>query len=1530
MAGAGAAAGVHRVRGVHFAALGEEELRAAAAVRVVSPLAWDETGRAVPGGLYDPRMGPSERVDGRCKTCGLGYAQCPGHLGYLKLMMPLFNPLLAGSALYLLRGVCQHCHRFKAPESEVASILGAVRKRKGPGREPALGGGFADGDGVPAVGGTAGGRAPPDGLCGTQHNAEAACMQGSPMGMGGAGGIHRALQQLAAVKRCDHCGKHSAAIVKDPQDRFFLVRDGGQDFYAAEVARAVLRRVWRGPDGPHLAAAFQTVDLGPSCATFSRGMKGGEARKRHKWSGDPGADRFFTRVVAVQANRHRPFNRVNGVMVQNAHSVVLSKMIQINLEISKVWVEAEEGLAGGGGAPEGEPPLHRLADAADRDQHGVRLLSELQGHLHALLQGEGSEGSQVGLRNLLDKKEGLFRMNMMGKRINFAGRSVIAPDPFIKPSELGVPRNFAKKLSFPEHINAHNAKGLIRNVKNGALKYPGATAVAMGNRGTKNLVNLAPDNLEALSKLLLQKVSPAGGGEGGSTRLGESAGGISAAPGGGSGGLAHNNSAVVHRHVRNGDMVLINRQPTLHRPSIMGQRVRLLPPERTIRLHYTNCNCLNADFDGDELNLHVPQDFQSSAEAAGLMLSDRQYILPTDGKPARGLIQDHVVGGCKLSFIGSFFKREEYHMLVSRACGAAMDFPSSSDDGEGCQVSFSRPLPLQGPAILKPEALWTGKQVITTLLTFLTEGRGHPLNVAGKSRTKEAILGGGGESFEHLIQVRDGELISGVLDKGIYGNKGLVHAFQELYGDDLAGTLLSALSHLFSFLLQSKGFTVGVEDFMLTSGANAARKELLKEADQALEDATLLLIQKHMRFKEDQSEAGEGMVQRVRHLIQRLACMSEEAVMKEYDSKCMSALNVVSSKVIDSCLHQQVKKFPENCLSLMTDTGAKGSTVNSSQISVLLGQQALEGRRVPQMESLKTLPCFAPCDVAPRAHGYISDRYFNGLRPQEFYFHCMAGRDGLVDTTVKTARSGYLQRCLVKNLEALHVNYDGTVRGAGNDIVQFSYGDDGLDPVKHAYLGDFTFLARNSLQVSKKLNVGENPGSEDASCIPDKYKVGLQKYLDEDPDSVLRAGDSPTQKPHKKRQKVAKEVSKAEEAGTAAFEELMLEKYRDSRVSPGEAVGVLAAQSVGEPSTQMTLNTFHFAGRADANVTMGIPRLNEIFKSNASAGDKSAMFLPLRDTEKGQELSSSAMGLCSQLQNLRLGEIMKKMELAEAPFLREGSRSYLLRVTLFDIDEEYISRDQVTLGARKAVSKVNEVLTKSMKKLQLEMEANAGTGRRGRRETFFRPLTTPDDVKLQQLKSGTSFMLEFSTDSKAPKLVILEKVAETLAKLPLFDRGIGKATLSSAENGKPATVITSGYDLPKVWESSHTIDVNNIEITDVRAVLEHYGIEAARATIVKEVQKVFGAYGIEVEPRHLELIADYMTRTGDYTACNRTSINVEPSPIMKMSFETATSFLAKATLEGTGDFLTSPSGMIAVGQPARFGTGMIGIYQKLQ
>ena len=135
----------------------------------------------------------------------------------------------------------------------------------------------------------------------------------------------------------------------------------------------------------------------------------------------------------------------------------------------------------------------------------------------------------------------------------------------------------------------------------------------------------------------------------------------------------------------------------------------------------------------------------------------------------------------------------------------------------------------------------------------------------------------------------------------------------------------------------------------------------------------------------------------------------------ELDSVMQSKMNEASSNVLKQIVPDGlIKNFPRNNLSTMVLTGAKGGVVNQSQISALLGQQSLEGRRVPKMQNGKTLPCYLPYDPNPRSSGYISDRFISGLRPQEFYFHCMAGREGLIDTAVKTSRSGYLQRCLIK------------------------------------------------------------------------------------------------------------------------------------------------------------------------------------------------------------------------------------------------------------------------------------------------------------------------------------------------------------------------------------------------------------------------------------------------------------------------------------------------------------------------------------
>jgi DNA-directed RNA polymerase I subunit RPA1 len=427
----------------------------------------------------------------------------------------------------------------------------------------------------------------------------------------------------------------------------------------------------------------------------------------------------------------------------------------------------------------------------------------------------------------------------------------------------------------------------------------------------------------------------------------------------------------------------------------------------------------------------------------------------------------------------------------------------------------------------------------------------------------------------------------------------------------------------------------------------------------------------------------------------------------------MSQLNPLASEIIKACLPNGLAiPFPENVslleiaveiqivlilslfcrqtFSLMVTTGAKGSTVNQSQVSCCLGQQALEGRRVPRLSSGRTLPSFAPYDPNPRADGFVMDRFLTGIRPQEYYFHCMAGREGLVDTAVKTSRSGYLQRCLVKHLEELKVCYDFTVRNGEGCVVQFLYGEDGLDPTQCSYLDcsskSLEFFARNhkslkarnpvlpdssidiaaasasrsvaikktdssallsvgSFVLARKLRVGNKwvrgalcTGWFDAVITKKRDKEGTfdLKYLKDgcqakkvpveidfgtcggviqpaassiceliksavaDPivstpnygNDVYRLGSSGcclsekvagTLSEAMHGEKSLRDAMKSADVSKKELGSLIAAKYSMALCAPGEAVGSIAAQSVGEPSTQMTLNTFHlgrFLGRA--------------------------------------------------------------------------------------------------------------------------------------------------------------------------------------------------------------------------------------------------------------------------------------------------------------------------------------------------------------
>ena len=739
------------------------------------------------------------------------------------------------------------------------------------------------------------------------------------------------------------------------------------------------------------------------------------------------ADMFFIKTIFVPPNRYRPEAKTGDGEIAEAQQNTLYKQILTQCEtLNNIRKEMS------GSAPSSS---YRQRDFRDLQNAWVQLqdaVNSLIDRDRNPVQGLSGRQNVEGIKQLLEKKEGLFRKNMMGKRVNFAARSVISPDPNIETNEIGVPPVFAKKLTYPEPVTNHNFYELKEAVLNGIEKWPGAAAIENENG---QVINLRTKNFEERQALANQLLAPS------------------------STNVTGARNKKVHRHLNNGDIVLMNRQPTLHKPSIMAHRARVLPGEKTIRMHYANCNTYNADFDGDEMNMHFPQNEIARSEALQIADTDHQYLVATSGKPLRGLIQDHISMGVWLTNRDTFFGREDYYQLLY-ACLR----PESNHTASAKIETIT-------PAVVKPRALWTGKQIISSVLKNITPVTHEGLTLAGKSQTTGDRWGDepgrNKEDREDKVIFQDGELLCGILDKAHLGPSGggFVHSVYEAYGHTVAGKLLSVLGRLLTKFLHMRAFTCGMDDLVLTERGENDRLKKLSEAETiGLEVAT-----KYVTLDTDPDANGKELFSRLQDVLR------DDEKQAGLDRVFNSRTSTLSSEITSACLPSGLRKpFPKNQMQAMTTSGAKGSSVNANLISCNLGQQVLEGRRVPVMVSGKTLPSFKPFETKVRAGGYITDRFLTGVKPQEYYFHAMAGREGLIDTAVKTSRSGYLQRCLIKGMEGLKVEYDSSVRDSDGTMIQFLYGEDGLDVTKQKHLRDFKFLAENYMSLVAQLNVRED------------------------------------------------------------------------------------------------------------------------------------------------------------------------------------------------------------------------------------------------------------------------------------------------------------------------------------------------------------------------------------------------------------------------------------------------------------------------
>ncbi|KAJ3188681.1 hypothetical protein HDU85_004395 [Gaertneriomyces sp. JEL0708] len=1345
---------------------------------------------------------------------------------------------------------------------------------------------------------------------------------------------------------------------------------------------------------------------------------------------------FFMEVVPVTPTRFRPVSKMNDMLYEHPQNTHLTEVLKANLYIQDLRQQERDTLAA---IPDKTGKLYQERHA-EFLRRTVEAWIKLQTSVNYLIDSSkapltaGGKLAPLGIRQLLEKKEGLFRKHMMGKRVNFAARSVISPDPYIETSEIGIPPVFAQKLTYPEPVTHHNIKELRNAVINGPFKWPGATHV---QNEDGNLVNLALYDEAGRTAIANQLLTPSIG-------AGQDDGSFE----------AHVNKKVL-RHLRNGDFLLLNRQPTLHKPSIMAHTARVLPGEKTIRMHYANCNTYNADFDGDEMNAHFPQNEIGRAEAMLIARTDKQYLVPTDGGVLRGLIQDHVDAGVDMCSRDTFFTREEYMQLVYtclRPEGMSGNVIGNGNIEEQIVIGDNGKVVTIAPALYRPRPRWTGKQIITTVLLNLTASH-EPLNLKSKAKIPAKAWGPTAPEEQNVLFM-DGHLLTGILDKSQFGASanGLVHAVYEVYGPAYAGKLLSILGRLFTSYLQMVGFSCRMDDLRLTNEGDSLRKELIRNSQKMGREAVMEyvgLVDKTGKpvYKGKQVEAVlKQKLEGVLRVDEKMAGL--DSAMKARTNKVTS--NIISSTVPDKLL----KPFPRNNMQVMTVSGAKGSNVNVSQISCLLGQQELEGRRVPTMISGKTLPSFQAFDTSARAGGYITGRFLTGIRPQEYFFHAMAGREGLIDTAVKTSRSGYLQRCLIKPLEGLKVNYDHTVRDSDGSVIQFHYGEDSLDVTKQKTLTKFDFCAINYKALVKRYDpkrlasadidtesveklrkrarkkdiplkdpvLDTHSPSRVLGAVSEKFADKLQAYVESNQDGLLKAKKSSSKK----------HPWSGEPISQDRFKLLMNLKYMNSLVEPGEAVGLLAAQSIGEPSTQMTLNTFHFAGFGAKNVTLGIPRLREIIMTASDKIKTPMMRLPLLEKAKSQ-----GDVLCKQISRLVLAQVMEGITVREQLSSKGGDlmRKKILTMrlqfwprTAYEVEhgltpedlerviekrfvpalERAIVRDLkarvrkgddaddeeigVGLGqfdgasTKKAGSGENaEQSNKDAHTAGLDDEEDAGSDVEGedgdatneksaknrqQHATYDAPDEDDEEIihqvdkemgdadedeeegkeeektREQRIAGGSKFVVGYKFDEKNArwceirmyfpadsKKLLMVALAEQVCQTVIIHevKGISRCypLPNESTNDTSVNLGTDGVNLRGMWDFIEQIDVSKIYTNDIAAVLRTYGVEAARAAIMQEVAGVFAVYGINVDPRHLSLIADHMTFEGAYRPFNRMGMNSNPSPFAQMSFETTTQFLTTATLSGDFDPLENPSARLVLGKVVKGGTGAFEVHQPL-
>ena len=1127
------------------------------------------------------------------------------------------------------------------------------------------------------------------------------------------------------------------------------------------------------------------------------------------------------------------------------------------------------------------------------------------------------------IKERLNGKAGRVRGNLMGKRVDYSARSVITPDPQLSIRELGIPLKIAKNLTKPITVNKNNKQFLLKLVRNGPDEYPGAKILERKSGENISLRYIDRDSIKLYE------------------------------------------GDRVHRHMMDGDAILFNRQPTLHRLSMMCHIAKILYQGDTFRMNVGDTKPYNADFDGDEMNLHMPQDEESEIELLNLAAIPTQIVSPANNKSIIGIFQDSLLGCYQ-------FSREKIELDPRKAMNLLIGINS---------IDVEK-LNNRGGTI-------TNFDLLTQILP--------PITLKYKSKKYKDS-----EDFatsNNVVEIINGTYYRGQIEKGVLGDgsKGLIQRIYNDYGNRAASDFIDNIQNIVTEFMKSDAYSVGISDLIADDDTNESIIKVISGKKEAVQN---IIDETHLGIFENKSGKTNDLA---------------------FEDKVNNILNQATNEagqIGRSSLSR------DNRFVIMVNAGSKGSDLNIAQMVSALGQQNVDGKRIPYGFDNRTLPHYSKYDDSPGARGFIESSFIGGLTPTELFFHAMGGRVGLIDTAVKTSQTGYISRRLIKALEDLMVRYDMTVRNNKDKIIQFKYGDDGFDPVKvesqvlplvqmskqeiynyfhisinkrdditnlftsktgktyRQQLPELTTKMNNYIDFMKNAqntiieNVFKNIYNKQVHLpiafthiinnVQGQENLNMDSQIDITPLEAFEMIENTFEllenytysKPNElfkvlyyfylspKQLLIVKRFNKS---ALTYLLDVIVKMYKEAIVNPGEMVGIIAAQSIGEPTTQLTLNTFHFAGVASkSNVTRGVPRIEEILSLSENPKNPSCTIYLPKEIEHDKD---AAFKLVNNLQHTKLNHLVKNISICYDPddldTLIETDKDIIRQYKEFsDVLEQCI--DETTQPdepksnwiIRLEVDKT-EMLDKNITMDDINFALTYAYGNTincvysdyNSDNLIFR-------IRLKNVISNASKKRQSVAHSldQSDEIYILKNFQDELLN-NLVLRGIKNISAVIPRKITDSVEEDNGtYNRKEIWVldtvgtnllellSLDEIDTNNTFTNDIQEVYRVLGIEAARQIIYNEFTEVIEHDGAYINYHHLSLLCDRMTVNKNLVSVFRHGINNDDiGPIAKASFEETPEQFLKAARHGELDNLRGISSNVMCGQDGYFGTSSFSV-----